>query len=295
MKKKYVWTSEGLELRGKYLWRDELIPVLYRHMGVTPGITAVDVGCGSGFFTRMIAKGIRGRGKVIGVDIDEKLLRSARELAKREGLHSLTEFKKASAYRLPFSNNFADVVACHTLLYILGRPFEALREMVRIAKPCGRVVAIEPDYRGCLIYTPFNNEYDELAYRFNNAVIRVFKEIYGADLCIGSKLPSIFMKAQLKQIEAYGYLLPTSPPTWESKYSLEELVDYYRKSLPGLTSWSEEEKKAMEAYGISRKEVEEYLSKTAKRIKAFIKNPQKMRTRSFLSMRSFFVVIGKKQ
>jgi len=295
MKKRYVWTSAGLELRGKYLWRDELISVLYRHLGIEPGITAVDVGCGSGFFTRLIAKGLKRRGKVIGVDIDGKLLRSARELAVKEGLPSLIEFKEASVYQLPFSDNFADVVTCHTLLYILGRPLKALREMIRVTKPHGTVVAIEPDYRGCVIYNPYDETYNELAYRFNDAVIRLFEKIYGANLCIGSKLPSIFMKAQLKQIEAYGYLLPTSPLTWENKYSIEELVDCYRKSLTELTSWSEEEKKAMEEYGISKKEFEKYLCETVKRITNLIKNPQKMRTHTFLSMRSFFVVIGKKQ
>jgi len=295
MKKKYVWTSEGLELRGKYLWRNELIPLLRKHIGVEPGIIAVDVGCGSGFFTRLIAKGLQGQGRVIGVDIDEKLLRSARELTKSEGLHSLIEFRKASAYSLPFPDNFADVVACHTLLYILEKPLKALREMVRIAKPHGRVVAVEPDYRGCVIYNPFDEKYDELAYRFNSAVIRIFKKIYGADLCIGSKLPSIFMKARLTQIQTYAYLLPTSPPTWEDEYSIEELVEYYRKSLPGLTSWSEEEKKAMRECGVSKEEFEEYLQETVKRIKNIIKNPQKMRTQAFISMRSFFVVVGKKQ
>jgi ubiquinone/menaquinone biosynthesis C-methylase UbiE len=294
MKKKYVWTPEGLELRGKYLWGDEFIPVLYKHLGVRPGIIAVDVGCGSGFFTRMIAKGLQGQGKVIGVDIDKQLLYSAKDFAEREGLHSLIEFKKASAYQLPFSDNFADVVACHTLLYILGKPLKALREMIRIAKPQGRIVAIESDYKGCVIYNPFDEKYDELAYRFNNAVIRMFKEIYGADLCVGSKLPSIFMQAQLTQIETYGYLLPISPPTWENKYSVEELVDYYKKSLPSLTSWSEEERKAMEKYKISEEEFEEYLRKTIKRITDITKNPQKMRTRASISMRSFFVVIGKK-
>ncbi len=295
MKKKYVWTSEGLELRGKYLWSGELITALYRHLGVEPGITAVDIGCGSGFFTRLIAKGLQGQGRVIGVDIDEKLLRSARELAEKEGLTPLIEFKSASAYRLPFPEDFADAVACHTLLYVLGNPLKALREMVRVTKPNGRVVAVEPDYRGCVIYNPFDERYDELAYKFNAALIKAFKEIYGADLCIGSKLPSIFIKAQLKQIEAYGYLLPTSPLTWENKYPIEELVDYYKKSLPELTSWSEEEKKAMEDYGISREEFEAYLRKTVDRITDITKNPQKMRTHTFISMRSFFVVIGKKQ
>jgi len=294
VKKRYFWTSEGLERRGKYLWRDELIPILHGHLGLKPGITAVDVGCGPGFFTRLIAKGLKGKGKVIGVDIDGKFLRFARELAGREGLHSLIDFKRANAYRLPFPDSFADVVACHTLLYILGKPLKALREMVRVVKPHGRVVAIEPDYRGCVIYSPFDEEYDRLACKFNEAVIGTFKRIYGADLCIGSKLPSIFMKAQLTQIEAYGYLLPISPPTWDNRYSIEELVDYYRKSLTELTSWSEEEKKVMEEYGISREEFEKYIVETIKR-KKIIKNPRKMRTHASVSMRSFFVVVGKKQ
>jgi len=294
MKKKYAWTAEGLELRGRYLWQDELVPALYRHLGVKPGITIIDVGCGSGFFTRLFAKGLEGRGKAIGVDIDDKLLYSARELAESEGLLSLMEFKRGSVYRLPFPDNFADVVVCHTLLYILGEPLRGLREMARVAKPHGRVVAIEPDYRGCVIYNPFNEKYDKLAYRVNDAVVGVFKEIYGADLCIGPKLPTIFAKAQLKQIEAFGYLLPISPLAWNRKYSIEELVNYYRKSLPGLTSWSEEEKEAMEKYGISREEFEEYLRKTVNRIRYITQNPQKMRTHLSISMRSFFVVVGKK-
>lgn len=289
MKKKYVWTSEGLERRGRYLWSDKLI------LGVEPGITAVDVGCGSGFLTRLIAKGLQRRGRVVGVDINEKLLLAAQELADKEGLHSLIEFKKANAYRLPFPENFADVVTCHTLLYVLEKPLKALREMIRVAKRDRKVVAIEPDYRGRVIYDPLDKAYNELAYRFNNAVIGAFKKIYGADLCIGSKLPSMFLKAKLTEIEAYGYLLPTGPPMWDDRYSIEELVDYHKKSLIELTSWSEEEKKAMEESGISRKEFDEYQRKTVKKINNFIKYPQRMRTYASISMRPFFVVIGKKR
>jgi ubiquinone/menaquinone biosynthesis C-methylase UbiE len=283
MKKRYIWTSEGLERRGRYLWRDELVSMLYRHLGVKSGITAVDVGCGSGFLTRLIAKGLKGRGRVIGVDIDEKLLHAAQEIANREGFHSLIEFKKANAYRLPFPDNFADVAACHTLLYILGKPLKALREMVRVAKRDGKVVAIEPDYRGRVIYDPLDKAYNELAYRFNDAVIGVFRKIYGADLSIGSKLPLMFLKAELTEIETYGYLLPTSPLMWDKRYSVEELVDCYKKSLFELTSWSEEEKKAMKEYGMSEKEFNEYQRKTVKKIKNFIKNPKKMRTYASIS------------
>jgi len=37
MKKRYVWTAEGLERRARYLWSDELISMLYGHLRVEPG------------------------------------------------------------------------------------------------------------------------------------------------------------------------------------------------------------------------------------------------------------------
>lgn len=51
---------------------------------LSQGITAVDVGCGSGFLTRLIARGLKGRGRIIGVDIDEKLLHAAQEIATKK-------------------------------------------------------------------------------------------------------------------------------------------------------------------------------------------------------------------
>jgi len=182
MKMKYKWTQEGMERRGKYLWTTEFVPILHQHLGVEPGIVAVDVGCGSGFFTRLITKGLQNHGRVIGIDVDKKLLVAAREIARRENLSSLIEFKKGSAYNLPLPNDFADLVTCHTLLYILRKPMKAINEMVRVAKIGGRVAAVESDYKGCVIYDPFDRSYVELAYKFNNAVVGSFKKIYGATL-----------------------------------------------------------------------------------------------------------------
>jgi len=295
MKMKYKWTPERLERRGRYLWSPELITVLYQHLGVKPGIVAVDVGCGTGFFTRIVAKGMQNHGRIIGVDVDKKLLVAAQEIAQRESLSSRVEFKKGNAYNLPLPNDFADVVVCHTLLYIPGKPMKAINEMVRVAKVGGRVAAVESDYGGCVIYDPFDKDYVELAYKFNRAVIGTFKRLYGADLTIGSKLPSLFLKAGLVEISAQAYLLPTRPPTWDNRYSIEELVDYYKNSISELSAWSETEKKVMEEYGVSRSEFDKYQFKTIKRIKNWIKNPLKMRNNGSISARCFFVVVGKKQ
>lgn len=294
MKMKYKWTPEGLESRGRYLWNAELVPVLYRLLGVEPGIVAVDVGCGSGFFTRMIGKGLQNHGRVIGVDVDKKLLVAATEIARRENMSTLIEFKEGNVYNLPLPSDFADVVACHTLLYMLGKPTKALNEMVRVAKVGGRVAAVESDYSGCVIYDPFDKDYVELAYKFNKAVIGSFKKLYGADLTIGSKLPSMFLKAGLVEITAHAYLLPTRPLTWDNRYSIQELVDHYKHSISELSSWTETEKRVMEEYGVSRSEFDEYQLKTVKRIKNWIKNPKKMRNHAFMSARCFFVCVGKK-
>jgi len=294
MKLEYQWTPESLETRGKYLWMPELIPMLHKHLRIKQGIVAVDVGCGSGFFTRLIAKGMHKHGKVIGVDMNEKLLAAAHKIAQRENLSSFIEFKRGDAYDLPFPNNFSDVVACHTLLYILRKPLKAINAMVRVAKVGGVIAAVEFDYRGRVIYDPFDKDYAELACKFNDAVIGVFKKLFGADLTIGSKLPSMFLKAGLKGIRSYAYLLPIRPPTWNEQYSIGELVDYYKQSIGELSSWNETQKSAMEEYGISKSEFEEYQSKTIKRIRQWMRNPKKMRHHAFISARPVFVVVGEK-
>jgi len=294
MKLKYQWTPESLEKRGKYLWTSELSPMLHQHLRLKQGVIAIDVGCGSGFFTRLMAKGLQQPSKVIGVDINRRLLAAAHEIAKKEKLSSVVEFKQGDAYDLPFPNNFADVVVCHTLLYILGKPLKAINEMVRVANIGGLVAAVEFDYYGRVIYDPIDKDYVELAIRFNDAVIGAFRKLYGADLTIGSKLPSMFLKGGLTDIRAYAYLLPTHPLPWDERYSTRELVAYYKQSIDELTGWSETQKSAMEECGISKREFEEYQSKTVERIKQWIKSPKKMRNHAFISARPVFVVVGQK-
>jgi len=104
----------------------------------------------------------------------------------------------------------------------------------------------------------------------------------------------MFLRAGLVELGAHTYLLPISPLTWDNRYFIEELVDYYKHSISELSSWTETEKKVMEEHGVSRSEFDEYQLKTIKRIENWIKNPKKMRNYAFISARCFFVVVGKK-
>jgi len=53
---------------------------------VKPGMTALDVGCAMGFFSLPLARLVGERGKVVCVDLQEKMLRSLRKRALKAGL-----------------------------------------------------------------------------------------------------------------------------------------------------------------------------------------------------------------
>lgn len=73
---------------------DQEVTFLIDALGLEPGMTVLDVGCGPGRHCVALAKrGIR----AIGVDISERFVAVAEELAEREGVAELTEFHRADA------------------------------------------------------------------------------------------------------------------------------------------------------------------------------------------------------
>ena len=80
---------------------DELIDEL----GLAEGGSAVDVGCGTGAFTRRLARRVGPAGRVVGADISAYLLREAAALARRQGLEEVIRFEVGSAEALTFPDD----------------------------------------------------------------------------------------------------------------------------------------------------------------------------------------------
>jgi SAM-dependent methyltransferase len=91
------------------------------------GTSLLDVGCGTGHFTRRFARDVRG--PVIGLDPDREALDYAR---------SRTEFGEryvaGMAESLPFADRSFDVAISVTALCFVRRQQQALRELVRVAR-----------------------------------------------------------------------------------------------------------------------------------------------------------------
>ena len=93
-----------------------------------PGETLLDVGCGTGYFTRQFATDTAER-SVVGTDIDMDMLRFAHRHSE-----SSIGFVAADARHLPFRDKSFDLVVSVTALCFIHDEKQALSEMLRVAR-----------------------------------------------------------------------------------------------------------------------------------------------------------------
>ncbi len=98
--------------------------------------TVVDLGSGAGndcFIARSIAGGA---GKVIGVDMTERMVEKARKNAEKLG-YSNVEFILGEIEQVPLPDNTADVVVSNCVMNLVPDKSKAFSETYRILKPGG--------------------------------------------------------------------------------------------------------------------------------------------------------------
>lgn len=102
----------------------------------------LDVGCGTGVLTRVIAS-LPGVALVVGVDPAPSLLERARALAR--DLPNIT-FQEADGRALPIADETFDVVVFDSTLSHMPGPERALAEAYRVTRPSGWLAVFDGDY-----------------------------------------------------------------------------------------------------------------------------------------------------
>ncbi len=102
-------------------------------LGVVPGSRVLDVGCGPGFLSILLAQ--RGA-SVTGIDMSEMMVRRARENAGNFGLD--IDFRVMDAQKMDFWEGSFDAVVSRSVMWGLTEPERAYSEMVRVLKAGGR-------------------------------------------------------------------------------------------------------------------------------------------------------------
>lgn len=110
-------------------------PELVETAGVRKGERALDVACGTGAVTRLLADRVGPAGNVVGLDINPGMLAVARLSAPSPNI----EWLEGSAVRMPLADASFDAVVCQQgLQFFPDRP-AALSEMRRVLKRGGRL------------------------------------------------------------------------------------------------------------------------------------------------------------
>jgi ubiquinone/menaquinone biosynthesis C-methylase UbiE len=113
---------------------------LVEFAGVSRADCVLDVGCGTGVVTRLVARQLHAPGKVVGLDLSDGMLAAAARLASSEGLQAVTEFHKGDAEHLDFAEERFDKVVSLYALRHFPDPAAALAEMFRVLKREGRAL-----------------------------------------------------------------------------------------------------------------------------------------------------------
>jgi SAM-dependent methyltransferase len=153
-----IWETSfgGLAGRGVEIYDEVMVPRMFEpwaqllvdRLEAAVGEAVLDVACGPGSVTRIVAARVGATGRVTGCDLSAPMLALARSKPAVPG-HAAIDYHQAPADRLPVPDGSYDAVTCQQGLQFFSDRPAALREMRRALRQGGRV--------GIVVWTPIEN------------------------------------------------------------------------------------------------------------------------------------------
>jgi SAM-dependent methyltransferase len=178
---------------------------------LTPGQSVLEVGCGTGVFLPLLAAAVGPGGRVVGIDLSPQFVAAARERSTTAGVAEVVTVQEADAYRLPFGDATFDAAHCERVLMHLDDPTAALREMCRVVKPGGFVVAGETHWHGWQIDSPDPEAMDLLIDRLTAEVrqprmgLTLNRRMHEAGLVGREMVPVTLVGTRYEEFTQFGF------------------------------------------------------------------------------------------
>jgi ubiquinone/menaquinone biosynthesis C-methylase UbiE len=122
--------------------REERCSLLLANLGIRPGMTVCDMGCGNGFYSLSMAKLVGPEGRVLAVDIQPEMLKM---LEQREAEAKLDNIEPILGLlhdpKLP--EGTVDLILLVDVYHEFSHPEPMLAAMRRALKPNGRIALVE--------------------------------------------------------------------------------------------------------------------------------------------------------
>jgi arsenite methyltransferase len=180
-------------------------PVAY--VGLKPGETILDLGSGGGIDVFLAAKKVGVKGSVIGIDMNEAMIKRAREAANEYGFKNV-DFRLGEIEDMPVEDGTIDAIISNCVINLSPDKPRVFREANRVLKPGGRITVSDIVTEG---------EIPE----------EIRRDLNSWASCVSGALPQ---EEYLKNIEAAGFKKPKI--LTESYYDTSEYdVDFKVKSI----------------------------------------------------------------
>ena len=141
------------EDRGQWQQPDRVL----RDLGLKPGATVADVGCGEGYFTARLSKAVGSQGKVYAVDVDQGALAALRKRAQREHLTNVATVASEPTDTKLSGENCDVALFCNVLHEVSpGQRLPLVQDVARALRPDGFLFVI--DWRDCRKVAPDSDE-----------------------------------------------------------------------------------------------------------------------------------------
>jgi SAM-dependent methyltransferase len=189
---------------------------MIERFGPMQGWKCLDVGCGPGGITDLLAARVGESGRVIGLDMDDSFLQFARDHAPASNV----EFRRGDAYASGLPPGSFDLVHMRFVASTAGEPQRLIAEASRLARDGGIVALQEPDGATLHCYPP-HPAWD----RLKAALLGAFKGV-GADLELAKKLYFLVQQSGLRDVQYRTALLGVR--------SSDPMVDYLPSTVESL-------------------------------------------------------------
>ncbi|MCB0105474.1 MAG: methyltransferase domain-containing protein [Caldilineaceae bacterium] len=213
--------------------------ILVRH-GLRSGMRVADICCGCGDVPLLISREMQ-PSFMLGVDHSGAAVEYARRL-QRDFQIANAEFQRGDATALMLDDNSFDFVLCRLSLQIFSEPTAILAELIRIARPGGRIYVLCEDY-DLIVGHP---EDELIAHTYERAA--VFGDAMGMDLRSGKKLYRMLTEARLEAIQTDHLMVDTSN---SDRQAMAAVIESWRgfsvDTIGDRLALSENEKAALAA------------------------------------------------
>jgi len=194
-----------------FWWNSDFLDLMATRWRLREANSLADIGCGQGHWSRLLFPYLRAPAQLTGVDRESRWVTEAAQNFQRafpQVSADCFRFVEGDATKIPLPDNSFDVVTCQTVLMHLERPLTTLREMLRILRPGGLLICVEPNnFWNYLSFTSLTSaEPVEKFVRRFEFWLRYHRGRISLGLgnnAIGDLLPGLFAQAGLAQIEVH--------------------------------------------------------------------------------------------